>query len=185
MKTALLLIDIQKDYFKGGSMEVEGSLEAAGNAKKLLERFRAEKMPVVHIQHIAARPGATFFLPGTQGADFHEYVMPMAGESVFTKHYPNSFRSTGLSDMLERGSIKHLVIAGMMTQMCIDATTRAAFDLYYECTVISDACAARPQSFGGVDVEAARVHAAFLSALAAVYARVVPTDEYLSGFAAK
>lgn len=179
MKTALLLIDIQKDYFPGGRMEVDGSLQAALNAKKLLERFRCDNLPVIHIQHISSRPNATFFLPETDGIDFHEYVMPINGETVFTKHYPNSFRSTGLSDMLERSSIKHLVIAGMMTQMCIDATTRAAFDLHYECTVISDACAARAQSFGGVDVEAAKVHAAFLSALGAVYARVVTAGEYL------
>lgn len=182
MKTALILIDIQKDYFKDGKMVVEGSLQASENAKKILARFRSEKMPVVHIQHISARPNAPFFLPGTEGIEFHESVQPVNGEQIFTKHYPNSFRSTGLLDFLERNGVKHLVICGMMTQMCIDATTRAAFDLHFECTVISDACAAKEQAFAGVEVEAPKVHAAFLSALGAVYARIVSTDEYLFGY---
>lgn len=90
MKAALLLIDIQKDYFKGGSMEVDGSLGAAGNAKKLLERFRAEKMPVVHIQHIAARPGATFFIPLLLG---RRIFMNMSCPSQVRPYLPNIIRT--------------------------------------------------------------------------------------------
>jgi len=71
----------------------------------------------------------------------------------------------------ERG-IDELVLAGMMSQMCIDATTRAAFDLGYRCRVAHDACAAVPISFAGVSVPVEQVHAAFMAALAAVYARV-------------
>lgn len=68
MKTALLLIDIQNDYFEGGTMTLVGALQASENAALLLERFRSQHLPVIHIQHIATRPGATFFLPGTAGA---------------------------------------------------------------------------------------------------------------------
>lgn len=183
MKTALLLIDIQEDYFPGGKMEVNGSLEAAMCARKLLDKFRSEKIPVIHIQHVSTRSNATFFLPGTRGIDFHETVMPHDGEAVFVKHYPNSFRSTGLFDLLERNGIKNLVIAGMMTHMCVDATVRAAFDQRFECTVISDACATRTLSFDGVEVEAKKVNASFLSALGAVYAKIMNADEFVSGMA--
>ena len=181
MKTALLLIDIQEDYFSGGRMEVEGSAEAAVCSRRLLEKFRTEKLPVIHIQHVSTRPNATFFIQGSSGIDFHESVKPVVGESVFVKHYPNSFRSTGLFDMLERNGIKNLVIAGMMTHMCIDATVRAAFDLHFECTVISDACATRALSFAGVEVEAKQVQASFLSALGAVYAKVMDAEEFING----
>lgn len=181
MKTALLLIDIQNDYFPGGRMEVEGSIEAAACARKLLDKFRSEKLPIAHIQHVSTRPNATFFIHGTSGVDFHESVTPIEGEAVFVKHYPNSFRSTGLFDMLERNGIKNLIIAGMMTHMCIDATVRAAFDLHFDCTVISDACAARPLGFGGIEVEAKKVHASFLSALGSVYAKIMVADEFVMG----
>lgn len=181
MKTALLLIDIQDDYFPGGRMEVDGSVEAAACARLVLEKFRSEQMPVIHIQHVSSRPNATFFIQGTSGVDFHESVKPINGEAVFVKHYPNSFRSTGLFDMLERNGIKNLIIAGMMTHMCIDATVRAAFDLHFECTVISDACATRALSFAGIEVEAKKVQASFLSALGYVYAKVMDADEFISG----
>ncbi len=58
MKTALILIDIQNDYFPGGRMELEDPLEAAAQARRLLDFFRQQGWPTVHIQHISTRPGA-------------------------------------------------------------------------------------------------------------------------------
>ena len=77
MKTALLIIDIQNDYFPGGKMPLEGADEAAAQALRLLERFVASGWPLVHIQHIARDPGASFFLPGTTGAEIRPSVQPM------------------------------------------------------------------------------------------------------------
>ncbi len=176
-REALLLVDIQNDYFPGGAYEVPGSTGAAANAARLLAAFRAGRGPVVHIQHLAVRPGSTFFLPGTPGAEIHAQVRPAAGEAVVTKHFPNSFRETELLGVLQGLGCTRLVIAGMMTHMCIDATTRAARDLGFECTVAADACAAPAQSFGGVEVAPAQVHAAFLAALDGSYARVAATAE--------
>jgi nicotinamidase-related amidase len=79
MKPALIIIDIQNDYFPGGKMELEGSPEASLQAAKLLERFRSCGLPLVHIQHVSNRPGASFFLPGTEGVDIHANVAPRAG----------------------------------------------------------------------------------------------------------
>ena len=83
-------------------------------------------------------------------------------------------------DHLREKSIDHVVIVGMMTHMCVDATTRAAFDLGFQCTVVSDACATRALSFGDETVPARLVQTAFLSALGAVYARIVSTNELIS-----
>lgn len=69
MNKAILIIDIQKDYFEEGANPLTGSLEASLNAKKILEQFRKENQPVVHIQHLATRPGSTFFVSGTRGAE--------------------------------------------------------------------------------------------------------------------
>ena len=103
MNKALLLIDIQNDYFPGGKMELEGSLKASEQAKKVLTHFREKNWPLIHIQHLSVRPGATFFIPGTEGVEIHQYVRPLPGELVIQKTFPNGFRDTPLSEHLKRG----------------------------------------------------------------------------------
>ncbi|MGM5630139.1 cysteine hydrolase family protein [Apibacter raozihei] len=176
---ALLIVDVQNDYFEGGTMTLEGALEASENVKKVLEKFRSDRLPVIHVQHIALRPDATFFLPYTKGAEFHTNVKPKDGEIVITKYYPNSFIKTDLQKYLQKLEVKELVICGMMTHMCIDATTRAAKDLGYDCTLIGDACATRELEISGNKVSAQQVHTAFLSALGYYYADVKAANEYI------
>ncbi len=179
MTTALLLVDIQNDYFPGGKMELEKSVEASEQAKRLLECFRQQHLPVVHIQHVAIRPGSTFFLPNTEGVKTHPNVQPLAGEVVFQKHYPNAFRDTPLLDHLKSHGIDRLVICGMMTHMCVDATARAAFDYGFDCLTAGDACATRKLTFGDETIPAAHVHGSFLAALHGSYGKVAATDAIL------
>jgi nicotinamidase-related amidase len=173
MPVGLLLIDIQNDYFPGGKMALEGSEEAGQVAGQLLAFFRQRQLPVVHIQHIAIRPGATFFLPGTPGAEIHASAKPLETETAIQKHYPNSFRETGLLAHLQRQAIGQLVIAGMMTHMCVDATTRAAADYGFECRIAQDGCATRALKLNDRVVSAADVHTAFLAALHGTYGQVM------------
>jgi len=180
MNTALLIVDIQNDYFPGGKMELVGSTEASLHAGELLQQFRERKLPLVHIHHISTRPGAAFFLPGTEGVQPHENVKPLPEEIIIQKSFPNSFRNTPLLDHLKQERVEHLVIAGMMTHMCIDATTRAAFDHGFTCTLAHDACATRNLSFGDRVVAAEQVHLAFLAALSAIYAKVVGTADVIA-----
>jgi nicotinamidase-related amidase len=175
--TALLIIDIQNDYFPGGAMELEGAEAAGSKAAQALAKFRSEGLPVFHVRHTSIRPGATFFLPGTPGAEIREVVKPIDNETVVEKNFPNSFRGTALQNYLEKHKVKNLVVAGMMTHMCVDASVRQASDLGYKVTLLADACATRAQSFGGESVPARQVHAAFLAALSGAYAKVVNTDE--------
>jgi nicotinamidase-related amidase len=177
MTTALLIIDIQNDYFPGGAMEVVGATTAANQAAKLLAAFRQKARPIIHIQHIATRAGATFFLPNTVGAKIHESVRPGPDEAIFQKHFPNSFRETGLLEHLRDAEISRLVIAGMMTHMCIDTTTRAAADLGFACSLAYDASATRTLSFNGVKVSAESVQTAYLAALNGLFAKVLTTNE--------
>ncbi len=179
MKTALIIIDIQNDYFEGGENPLVGSLEASLRAKALLEDFRARALPVVHIRHLSTRPGSTFFIPGTPGAEIHANVAPVTGEKVIEKNFPNSFRDTSLLDYLHSESVNDLVVCGMMTHMCVEATVRAAKDFGVSCTVISDACATKDLEVGGRTVSAADVQTAFLAALNYFYATVLGTEEYL------
>lgn len=180
MNQTLLLIDIQNDYFPGGAMELAGSPEAGLQAGKLLEAFRQKSLPVIHIQHISLKPEATFFLPDTTGAHIHTSVAPVKGEAVFEKHYPNSFRETSLLEHLRQQQITRIVIAGMMTHMCIDTTTRAAADLGFECILAHEACATRSLSFGNSTVSAEQVQTAFLASLNGLFARVLSVKEVCS-----
>ncbi len=178
-KTALVIVDIQNDYFSGGNFKQTGADAAAQNAARALAFFRDRDLPLFHIRHESVGPDSTFFLPGTRGAEIHRPVAPMEGETVILKHFPNSFRETELLEKLRSAGVEKLVVAGMMTLMCIDATVRAAFDLGFEVTVLHDACAARPLEFNGLHIEAEKVHGAFLAALAMVYADVKDTNAYL------
>jgi nicotinamidase-related amidase len=181
--TALLIVDIQNDYFPGGKMELEGSEAAGAHAAEALARFRDKGLPVVHVRHLSVRPGATFFLPGTPGAEIHGGVRPKAGETVIEKNFPNSFRATPLKEVLEHLGVKNVYVAGMMTHMCVDASVRQAADYGFKVTLLADACATRAQSFAGESVPARQVHAAFLAALNGAYAKVVPTSEALKEMA--
>jgi nicotinamidase-related amidase len=180
MKTALLLVDIQNDYFPGGRNEAEGSTQASLKARVLLTTFRERQLPVIHIQHISVRPGAAFFIPDTDGVKIHANVEPVEGEPVFQKNYPNSFCNTPLRDYLKEQQIERLVIVGMMTHMCIDSTVRAAFDYGLQCVVAHDACATRALKFGETPISAHHVHQAFLAALGVVFAKVVDTQTVIS-----
>lgn len=183
--TALLIIDIQNDYFPGGAMTLEGAEAAGAQAAKLLAAFRAKKLPIFHMQHLSVRPGATFFLPGTPGVEIHPGVAPAKDEKVIEKNYPNSFRETALETRLEAAGTRHLVVAGMMTHMCVDATVRQAFDLDYRITLAADACATREQRFGEQTIPAAQVHGAFLAALNGLYAKVVPVADIIQSLEKK
>ena len=79
MNQALLLVDLQNDYFPGGKMELAGINEAAVQAQALLAEFRRRHWPTYHIQHVSLRPGAPFFVPGTPGVEIHGAYCPAAG----------------------------------------------------------------------------------------------------------
>jgi nicotinamidase-related amidase len=176
MKQALVLVDIQNDYFPGGAMELVGSTEVALRAGKLLRLFRQKSLPIIHTRHVATRPEAPFFRPDTPGVAIHASVAPLAGETVLEKHFPNSFRQTPLLEHLQQHGITQLIIAGMMTHMCIDTTTRAAADLGFQCILAHDACATKSLIFGEVTVAAPQVQAAYLAALDGLFARVLAVE---------
>lgn len=164
--TALILIDIQNFYFPGGAAELVEPEKAAEQAKILLSYFRENNGLVVHVKHD--------FSPG---GEIHQLVKPLDNEKVFTKKEVNAFLNTGLNEYLKQNNIKHVTLCGMQTHMCLEAGTRAAHDLGYECIVVEDACATRDLKFGDVTVKAKDVHYSTLSTLKS-YGRVVSLKEF-------
>jgi len=167
-KEALLLIDIQNIYFTPGPLLLRKPKDAAANAAKLLERFRSEKKPVIHIQH-------NFKLL----SGIHNLVKPIEGERVIQKEYPSSFLGTELREYLQVLEITDIVVAGMMSHMCVDTTVRACQDYGYNVTLIDDACTTMALKHDGKKIEAETVHAVYMASLADGFANVVKTDEYL------
>ena len=179
MNTALLLIDIQNDYFPGGAWELSHADEAAAQARLALGRFREQHRPVFHVRHINTRPGAAFFLPDTPGSEIHGAVKPLDGEPVIIKHAPDAFFQTDLHDALSRAGIRKLVVCGMMSHMCVDTSVRAARNHGYDITLLHDACATRDLSWNGKPIPAATVHEAFMAALHGAFADVRTTGDFL------
>ncbi|WP_339530100.1 cysteine hydrolase family protein [Pseudomonas mucidolens] len=179
-KQALILIDIQNDYFPQGKWPLDGVEAAADKAQRLLKAFRQAGDAVIHVRHEFTAQDAPFFTPGSEGAHLHPKVLNEHNEPVVLKHFVNAFRETHLRELLEQRSITDLVVVGSMSHMCIDGVVRAAADLGYKVTVIHDACATRDLEFNGVTIPAAQVHGAYMAALAFGYASVVAADEFLT-----
>jgi nicotinamidase-related amidase len=179
MKTALLVIDIQKDYFPGGKFPLVNPEEAAKKAYMLLQCFREHGGRHVHIQHISLKPDATFFIKGDNGSDIHDLVAHFEGEPIIYKHEPNSFLNTDLLELLKGWGVERVVITGMMTHMCVDATTRAASDLGFQVIIAEDACATRDLKYGETVIPADLVHKSFLAALKS-YGKVMKSEEVIA-----
>ena len=184
MKTALLVIDIQNDYFPGGKNPVVNALEAAQNAYMLLQCFRDVGGYHVHIQHISLKPDATFLIKGDSGSDIHDSAAHFEGEPIVYKHYANAFRETNLFEMLKEWEIERVVICGMMTHMCVDATSRAAADLSFQVMIAEDACATRDLTYGETTIPADLVQKSFLAALKS-YGKVMKSEAILAYLAAE
>jgi len=176
---ALVVIDIQNDYFAGGNMPLHEPQAAAERAAEVLDRFRQRSWPCFHPQHASLQPGATFMIPDTPGQEIAAILTPAENETVITKHFPSAFQNTTLHEQLQSLAIDQLVICGMMTHMCIDTSVRAAFERGYRIQLIGDATATRSLQYGGNTLSAESVQTAYLAGLSGVFATVLNTQEWL------
>lgn len=177
MNSALILIDIQNDYFEGGRSELFQPKAAADNAAKALSLFRELKRPLFHIQHVSIQENATFFLPDSYGVQLHSSVSPLKEEAVIIKHAPNAFLNTTLAEELHKLGITHLVICGMMSHMCIDTTVRSAKDHGFHVTVLEDACTTKDLVWKENVISAHTVHNTIMASLNGIFAQVIITEE--------
>lgn len=178
MKKALLIIDVQNDYFPGGKNELFEADKALEVIKKLIAKFRGNDEPIYYIQHISA-PTAKFFVPGSQGCEIHEAIKPRENDKVIVKHRPSSFLGTNLQEELQKDGTTELVVCGMMTHMCVDTTVRAAQDYNYKVTLISDGCATKDLERNGNTIPASVVQETYLASLQGMFATVMTGEEYL------
>ena len=179
MNKALVIIDVQNDYFPGGRKELKDSLEALENIQKVIKNCREKGCKIIFIKHIAIKPTATFFINGTSGVEIHKGIEPEENDEIIIKNYPNSFRETDLKEVLNRNQITDLVFTGMMTHMCVDTTVRAAFDLGYSSILISDCCATLDLTYENEMIKAKEVQNVFLAALNGTFCKIMITDDFI------
>ncbi len=179
MKKALIIIDLQNDYFKDGNMELVDIDIVLNNTNKLIKYAREKEYKIYFIQHFSTKESATFFIPNTDGVKLHK-DLDIQNDIIIKKNYPNSFRDTVLHQELQKEQIKDLIICGAMTHMCIDTTVRAGFDLGYNINLIEDACATKDLKFKDYTIKSKDVHNSFISALGGVFCKVFSTKEALN-----
>jgi nicotinamidase-related amidase len=167
-KKALLIIDIQDFYFPGGKSALVEPEKAAANAAMLLDIFRKNKLPVVHVRHNSE-----------PGGKINDMVKPLPGEKIVSKDAVNCFVGTDLLEYLKTNKLDTLVICGMQTHMCVEAATRAASDYGFKCILIRDACATKDLIFNDKVIKAEDVHYSTLSTLKN-YSKVLSTIEYIN-----
>lgn len=178
MKEGLLLVDVQNEYFPNGKLALPDIEPALHQIGQLLDHFRATGAPVLHLQHVSLDPEAPF-AANSPGWELHERVRPELGEAVIAKYSPNGFSQSWLLAALQQAQVSELVVAGAMTQHCIDSTVRSALDFGFRVSVAADACAAGVVEWDGQAIAASQVHRTFLAALRNI-TTVVPTAELIA-----
>ena len=172
----LLVIDSQREY-TDGKLRLDGIDAAVAAIGRLQAAARRAGTPVVHVAQ-NGKPGGALFDPDGPMVHFIAGSVPEAGETVVVKSLPNAFAKTDLDAELKAIGRTNLIVTGFMAHMCVSATARAALDLGYRATVVSEATATRdlPDGQGGV-IDAATVKRVALAELADRFACVVPRLE--------
>ncbi len=181
--TALVLIDFQNEYYSG-RLPIPDGEAALGNAARLMRLADAQGMPVFHIQHIGAAAGP-LFADGSALAEIHADLAPQPHHQVLRKTTTSSFASTDLHAQLQARGIRTLIIAGLMTHMCVSTATRDARQFgakSYNVLLAADACATRDiDAWDGNGVVSHRdLHRVTLTALSDNFAQVLNTAEVLA-----
>ena len=134
-KQALIIVDAQVNMFTGKFALFQGERVLAV-LSSLIHRARAKAVPVIFIRNngTAGDPD----LPGSPGWQIHPALAPLAGEAVIDKSGPDAFDGTNLAHQLEKQQVRQLVIAGMQTEMCVDASIRRAVTLGYQVNLVAD-----------------------------------------------
>ena len=140
MKKALLVIDLQNDYFPQGKFPLWNTDVVLENIERAIARANAQGIPVIHIQHVA-KGVAPFFNEGTPGADIHPRILTATPNApVVVKEFADSFEKTNLEETLAKLGVTDLLVCGMMTQNCVTHTAISKAAEKYNVTVVVDCC---------------------------------------------
>ena len=143
MKKALLLIDLQNDYFPRGKFPLWNTDVTLSNIEQAMKAAELKNIPIIHIQHIAnPEMGiAPFFNQGTEGAKIHSRILEAAPDApIVIKEFADSFVKTNLEDILTELGVDELLVCGMMTQNCVTHTAISKSAEKYKVSILPDCC---------------------------------------------
>jgi nicotinamidase-related amidase len=178
MGRALLVIDVQNEYFTGALPITH----PAGHLEQILRVMDAAqtRIPTILIQHTFTQADKPFFQKGTPGWQLHPEVAKRPRDVLIEKNLPGSFTNTGLEDWLRQRAISTVTIAGYMTHMCCDTTARQAVHRGFNVEFLSDATGTLPLSNSAGKVTAEELHRSILCAQQMLLSEVLPSSEWLS-----
>lgn len=179
MERALLVIDVQNEYFSG-VLPVSHPAGSFDNILRAMDAATAKGVPVVVVQHVSPAGGPAF-QEGSPGWRLHPQVDRRPRDLLLEKTLPGSFTSTGLQDWLQERGIKTLAITGYMTQMCCDTTARQAFHRGYAVEFLSDATGTLDIKNQAGAVTAEELHRAILVTQAMRFSQVLTAAEWVKG----
>ncbi len=143
MSQALLVIDLQNDYFPDGKFPLWNTEQTLANIEQAIAHAQAQNTPVILIQHIAdsSQGLAPFFNEGTEGVEIHPRILAAAPNApIVVKAYADSFYQTNLSDVLKQLDVNELLVCGMMTQNCVTHTAISKAADAYQVSILPDCC---------------------------------------------
>ena len=161
MTRALIVIDVQNEYFAGGALPVTHPTDTLPRITAAMDAATGAGVPVITAQHTGASGGRAF-APGSPGWDLHPEVASRSADLSFEKRLPGSFTGTPLADWLASTKVDTLVVAGYMTQMCCDTTARQWVHLGGKVEFLSDATGTLDFTNSAGTVSAEELHRAIL-----------------------
>jgi nicotinamidase-related amidase len=179
MSKALLVIDVQNEYFTG-KMPISYPEGSFGNILKAIDFANDNNMMVILIQHSASSPDSPVFAPRSDGWKLKAEIVEKKHDMVIEKLLPGSFTGTNLESTLNQAGVKTVTICGYMTQMCCDTTARQAVHLGYTVEFLSDATGTLDVSNYAGSISAETLHKAILAVQASGFSKVMTTDEWVS-----
>lgn len=184
MKEALIIVDVQNDYFPGGKLPTWRPVETANEIKKIMEKFRQDGKEVIHVAHHMSpehEKVMDFLIKGTRGAEIHEIVKPLDTEKIIYKNYADSFVATDLKEYLLSKGIETVIVVGMMIHNCVNATAYSGTDEGFKTIVVAEAVNTFDQEIFGEVIPAETIWKSFLAGIKFAYAQVNKVDDILSG----
>ena len=182
MPRALLVIDVQMEYFSG-ALPVSHPTGSLPRILAAMDAAMEHRVPVAVIQHRAATPDAPVFAPGGPGVELHPEVALRQRNVLITKQLPGSFTGTALGGRLLEQDVDTVTICGYMTHMCCDTTSRQAFHRGLKVEFLSDATGTLDIANDAGQVSAEELHRAILVSQAAHFAKVLSTQKWIDSLA--
>ena len=171
MKKALLIIDLQNDYFPGGKFPLWNAEAILGNIEKAIHAAEMKNIPVLHIQHVAnPEMGISpFFNRGTEGVAIHPRILEAAPDApVVVKEFADGFVDTNLEETLSDLGITELLVCGMMTQNCVTHTAISKSAEKYKVTILPDCCTTVDEMIHNIALHAVSTRVSLVESNAAI-----------------